>query len=192
MCALRQKQPDLRCALVAVEPEPAHFSFLRQHFLDNDLNPDEHTLIQAAVNATGEDVHFITGHAKEWYGQAIVPEGYVESAYPDARTVRIPGVRLTDLLQTHRSIDLIDVDIQGAELPVITLSMQALTETTRRAYISTHSPEIHSKLALAFQTAGWQKLAMHGWNGSNEPTRFGPLTFVDGIQYWLNPHVAPQ
>lgn len=191
VCALRQKHPNVPFKLVAIEPEPAHFCFLRQHFTDNAIDPDNHTLIQAAVNDTGEPVHFIAGHSTEWYGQAIVPQGYTQTGYPQARTIQTPAVKLVNLLNSHEYIDLLDADIQGAEVPVITSSMQALTKTTRRAYISTHSADIHSTLAQAFHDAGWHQRALHGWRGENEPTRFGPLTFIDGIQYWLNPHVGP-
>src|SRR6202049_3941977 len=192
VCAMRRKRPNMPFKLVAVEPEQAHFRFLHHHFSDNGINPDDHMLIAAAVTAPGEPVHFSAGHSKEWYGQHIAPEGHTDSTYPQAQTVRVPAVKLEDLLQSHHYIDLIDADIQGAELEVVTSSMQALTAKTRRAYISTHSADIHSKLALLFKAAGWKQLAMHGWKGENELTRFGRLTFVDGIQYWLNPHIAPR
>jgi FkbM family methyltransferase len=189
VCAARQQRPDLSFKLVGVEPEPTHFRFLHQHFLDNGLDPKDHQLIEAAVNATGETVHFIVGHPEEWYGQAIVPEGFIMQAYPTARTTQVSAVKLVDLLESHSYVDLIDMDIQGAELGVVLSSIDAMTAKARRAYISTHSPDIHSKLAHTFTAAGWTLVEIYGWTGDKEETQFGPITFSDGIQYWLNPHV---
>lgn len=190
VCAARLKRPDLTFKLVAVEPEPTHFQYLIQHFLDNGLKPQEHRLIEAAVNATGERVHFIAGHPKEWFGQAIVPEGFLMDDYPMARTIERETARLIDLLGPHAYVDLIDVDIQGAELEVVLSSMDAMTGKTRRAYVSTHSAETHSRLAHAFMSAGWTLLEMHGWTGQEEETQFGPISFIDGIQHWVNHHLA--
>ncbi len=38
-------------SLLAVEGDPGHFEFIKQHLLDNGLNPGEHLLLQAAVGA---------------------------------------------------------------------------------------------------------------------------------------------
>jgi FkbM family methyltransferase len=191
VCAARQKLPDLTCKLIGVEAEPTHFGYMRQHFLDNGVDPREHTLIEAAVNATGKPVTFIVGHSEEWYGQSIMQQGSVISDYPTARIIRVPAVRLVDLLKPHKYVDIIDADIQGTELEVITSSITAMTKKVRRAYISTHSAAIHTEVAQAFTTAGWKPRALHGWTGEKEEeTKFGPISFVDGIQYWLNPHIT--
>ncbi|HXN08053.1 MAG TPA: FkbM family methyltransferase [Candidatus Acidoferrales bacterium] len=189
VCAARQKHPGMRFELVGVEPEPTHFTWMKQHFVDNGLNPREHTLLEAVVNGTGEPAHFVIGYPREWYGQAIVPEGYREAAHPHAGTIRLPAVRLIDLLKSHRYVDLIDMDIQGAEEEVVSSSIGAMSEKARRAYVSTHSAQIHEAVAHHFQDAGWKLATAHGWTGAEEETVFGPVTFGDGIQYWLNPHV---
>jgi FkbM family methyltransferase len=188
-CAVRQKHPGMRFELVGVEPEPTHFVWMKQHFVDNGLNPREHRLIQAVVNGTGKPAHFVTGYPREWYGQAIVAEGYRETAHPNARTIRLPAVRVIDLLESYRYVDFIDMDIQGAEEEVVSSSIVAISKKARRVYVSTHSEQIHAAIAHHFQDAGWKLEVAHGWTGAEEETIFGPLTFEDGIQYWLNPHV---
>jgi FkbM family methyltransferase len=190
VCAARQRRPDMTFKLVAVEPEPTHFQYLRQHFSDNGLNPDDFQLIEAAVNASGEPASFIVGQPREWYGQAIVPEGFRMRDYPMATTVRVPAVKLVDLLEPHDYVDLLDADIQGAELEVVQASITAIGNKVRRAYISTHSKEIHKSVADIFREAGWIAQAMHGWTGGPEATQFGTVPFIDGIQYWLNPRMA--
>jgi FkbM family methyltransferase len=196
-CAARRKNPTVRFNLVGVEPEPTHFRWMQRHFADNDLDPAEHELLEAVVNASGKPVHFIAGHPKDWYGQAILPEGYTlahypgtTAAYPTAHIIEAAAVRLDDLLARHAFVDLIDMDIQGAELEVIPPNIDAMTLKVRRVYVSTHTPEIHAKVAGTFRDAGWTLRAMHGWTGKEEQTQFGAVLFVDGIQYWVNPHLA--
>ncbi len=190
-CAARLRRPDLTVKLLGVEPEPKHFEYMLQHFRENQLNPQAHELVEAVLNGSGRSAHFIVGHPQEWYGQAIVPEGFAMDAYPAARTVSLPAVKLVDLLQPYAYVDLIDMDIQGAELEVIEPSIEAMTRTTRRVFVSTHSQEIHAALAGIFQKAGWSLVAMHGWTGDYEDSLFGKILFGDGIQYWINPRIGP-
>lgn len=189
-CAARRRRPDLALRLVGVEPEPTHFAYLRQHLIDNGVAPEDHELIQAVVNSTGEEASFIVGHPQEWYGQAVVPQGYRQAEYPSAHTIMVDAVRLVDLLRRHPYVDLVDMDIQGAELDVVTASIAEMTKRVRRAYISTHSREVHQDIVAQFRTARWTPVAIHGWKGKSEKTRFGRASFVDGIQYWINPYAA--
>ena len=47
--------------LVAVEPVPANCEWTRKHMLDNGINPDEHSIIQAALGADNEPILFPIG-----------------------------------------------------------------------------------------------------------------------------------
>jgi FkbM family methyltransferase len=196
LCAARQKHLDLKFQLIGVEAEPTHFRWMRQHFMENDVDPDEHTLIKAVVNATGRSERFFVGHSDAWWGQSIVPDGQgfenfpsTVKAFPNIRIVEVRAVRLGDLLQPLADVNLVDMDIQGAELEVISSSIDAMTIKVRRAYVSTHSPPIHASIARLFTDAGWTLREMHGWKNP-EDTCFGPLSFIDGIQDWINPHLS--
>jgi predicted O-methyltransferase YrrM len=46
---------DIR--LCAVEGDPEHFRFLRQHFIDNGFEPDRHSLFEAAVGHKAGAAH---------------------------------------------------------------------------------------------------------------------------------------
>jgi FkbM family methyltransferase len=195
-CAARQKNPTVKLKFVAVEPEPTHFSWMRKHFANNALNAQDHVLIEAVVNARGEPVRFLVGHP-EWYGQSVVPQGWTlanfpdtVASYPKVHVIEVPGVKLTDLLAPHRYVDLVDMDIQGSEQEVVQASIDGMTAKVRRAFVSTHSAQIHTSVARTFSNAGWQLSEIHGWTGAPEHTSFGTITFVDGVQYWINPHVA--
>jgi FkbM family methyltransferase len=183
-CAIRRRRPELKYRLVAVEPEPTHFTWLKQHFLTNGIDPDLHTLIEAVVNRSGESTSFTVGHPQEWYGQAIVPEGSGFGNWPEARIVNVKAVTIRQLLAPVPHCDLIDMDIQGTELECIESSIEELTVKARRVHVATHSAWIDDRLEQVF--AGWQCLASYHC-GSRAETPFGELLFQDGIQYWLNP-----
>jgi hypothetical protein len=49
------------CKLVAVEPEPDNQKWLRQHFLDNGIDPDNHWFVGSAISDTRQPVFFPVG-----------------------------------------------------------------------------------------------------------------------------------
>ena len=57
VAALRAQRP-LPYHVVGVEAEPTHFTWMRQHLADNDVDPRSATLIEAAVAKTGGSVWF--------------------------------------------------------------------------------------------------------------------------------------
>lgn len=58
--ALMQLNP-MPCKLVAVEPDPGNVAWIRRHFRDNGLDPDEHWIVQAAVSDRRDPVLFPIG-----------------------------------------------------------------------------------------------------------------------------------
>ena len=47
--------------LVAVEPEPTNMLWVRRHFIDNGLNPDEHWLLESVLGANNKPIIFPVG-----------------------------------------------------------------------------------------------------------------------------------
>jgi FkbM family methyltransferase len=187
-CALRALGRSTRTHLIAIEAEPTHFKMISEHFRHNGVDPQAHTLIEAAVAARDGETHFIVGSPREWYGQAIVPEGFRMEAYPDSCVVKLPTVSLRTVLRDLGTVDLLDTDIQGAEADAIPAAIDVLTQKVKRAVIATHSRDIHRRVRRAFRQAGWRCLADHGWGFTkSERTIFGPITFGDGVQHWVNP-----
>jgi FkbM family methyltransferase len=61
--------------LVGVEGSREHFEFLRSHFADNGLDPEQHTLHHAIVGAVDGEAHFpILTSPSENYGSAPVSQ----------------------------------------------------------------------------------------------------------------------
>jgi FkbM family methyltransferase len=206
-----RRKPDLCFRCIAVEPEPEHFRWLLQHFQDNELDVREHELIWAVAGAQPGFVPFWVGRSSGWYGQAVakrpatpLPDVRARSRLrarsilgmppvldaTEATVIWVPTITLPDALAAYRRIDLIDMDIQGTELEVLTSAIDFVTERVRRIHIGTHSPEVEEGLRELFLSAGWQNLNDYPGQ-SRMMTPYGEVDFEDGVQTWLNPLLAP-
>jgi FkbM family methyltransferase len=192
---------DLPYTLIGVEPEPTHFEWMEIHFRDNGVDLTRTQLIEAAVAAQEGSVWFYVGRPADWYGQAIAPAIDGSSLYKFvARLTRkatvsneevrkVTAVSLNRLLRPLSSVDLIDLDVQGAELDVLTAAREQLARKVKRVHIGTHSTEIEEGLRALFTHLGWKNL--NDYSISSEPdTPYGKIKFGDGVQSWLNPSFA--
>ena len=175
-------------SLVAVEAEPTHFAFLKQHVADNDLDPATTRLIAAAVAPEDGEVFFTCGAPEVWYGQAIMPS---PSPYPDfdGEPVNVNAVRavsLQRLLADFEFVDLLHADLQGVEDAVFAAARGPLDQKVRRVCIGTHGPEIEANLRQLFSTLGWHN-EIDVPLGEDRETPWGTANFVDGVQSWVNP-----
>lgn len=190
---------------VAVEAEPTHFEFLKLHFSDNGLDPCDHRLIRAAVWRKRGLVKFYIGNASGWYGQFIAQSGalsllrqwtmaflhlvfyrlgLIQSC--QQHVVWVPAVTLHEILSECQYVDLLDMDIQGAELDVVTSGIKALNDKVRRIHIGTHNSIAEEGLRRIFSDNGWLNIWDYQCNNTNE-TPYGSIFFQDGVQTWVNP-----
>lgn len=191
--AARHKRPDLGPPLlVGVEAEPSHFRWLRQHLRDNGIPAESSRLLQAACGAADGHVWFETGNAHTSYAQRI-------SSRPtwwrwlrhlvSGKKRRVAAVSLDSLLATLPTVDLIDLDVQGAELIVLQGGIDRLQRQVRRVHIGTHNPYVEVGLRAIFQKMGWQcgfDFPCH----ADAETPYGRVHFQDGVQSWRNPALA--
>jgi len=158
-----------------------------QHFVDNGLDPSEHNLIQAAVTETDGPVNFTEGHSKEWWGQAMVPDKDSKFGdWPNAKIVEVKGLSINTILKTVNYVDLMDMDIQGAELDAIRGSLFTLNDKVKRLHIATHSKEIEESIYDILSKEGW--ICCNNFPAKKTiETHFG-IVFLpyDGIQTWIN------
>jgi FkbM family methyltransferase len=186
--AVRRYRADLTYRLVAVEAEPTHFEWLRLHTSDNNLGLGSSAgtckLVNAAVSRQlGED-SFYVGNAAGWYGQALLRP---ENVGADAPTEPVPTVTLSSLIDPLDRVDLIDVDIQGAELEVLTEAAASLGRV-RRVYVETHSEAIDEALPAIFERAeGQWSLTAAAPLGARLVTPLNDASFDEGgAQLWIN------
>ena len=57
---------------------------------------------------------------------------------------------LSKWLESKESVDVLDVDIQGAELKLLTSSQQVIDVKVKRLIVGTHSQDIHDSLKSLF------------------------------------------
>jgi FkbM family methyltransferase len=188
---------------VAVEAEASHFGFLKSYFSAHGLNLREHRLIKAAIDICKGSTLFHMGDPNGWYGQCIDQEKltwlkklifrilklkfWSRSKNPRHREV-VKSITLNSLLELYDQVDLIDMDIQGQELPVLQDSIDLLNLKVKRLHIGTHSHEIDQGLERLFTQHGWRNIHLYPAFAETE-TAYGLVHFNDGVQSWVNPRI---
>ncbi len=182
MGLLRQMgRQDLTPHFIGVEAEPSHYAWMVEHFRNNGLDPAQHRLVQGAVSGRDGKVRFAIGDADAWYGQSIIAD-----ADTGVNSVEVPAYSLATLLHDVPMVDLLDIDVQGAEAEVCLAAARVLDEKVRRIYIGTHEDAIERDLRRLFQNLGWQEIFAYRL-GRAQGTPYGRIMFGDGVQCWLNP-----
>jgi hypothetical protein len=83
-------------------------------------------------------------------------------------------------------VDLIDLDVQGAELEVLEAAAGELDKKVKRVHIGTHGRTVEEGLRSLFRRLGWQCLRSFEC-ASSVKTEWGTISFQDGVQTWVNP-----
>jgi len=91
-----------------------------------------------------------------------------------------------DLLADYAVVDLIHMDVQGQELPVVRASIELIDSRVKYFHIGTHSREIETELRQIFGSHHWTCRADFPGNREHH-TPFGTIVLEDGIQSWSNP-----
>jgi FkbM family methyltransferase len=175
--------------LVGVEPDPDHFNWMAIAMDDNDIPPGNRTLIHGVVAGTQESVWFQSGTPSEWYGQAIIEAGQahhlIESGAAESTPVRqMRPISLDSTFAELESVDLLDLDIQGAEADAIEQSIDSIERKVKAVYVSTHSEEVERRLRALFLTRGW--FPVFDYSLSSSPrTPYGTIQLKDGAQLWM-------
>jgi len=176
-----EKINHVPCLLIGVEAEPDHYRWMIQHFVDNGIDPGSHQLIEAAVSDRDGKVRFHTGSPDECYGQAIAEEMTEPFSIKEVRSVS-----LSTLLDPLDSVDLIDLDVQGAELSVLSAASAELDRKVKKVHIGTHSLQVEKGLRSLFCRMGWVPIYDFPCGGTSS-TQYGDIYFQDGVQTWINP-----
>jgi len=114
---------------------------------DNFVDPDDHDLLEAAVAAHDGEV-FLAGNEerRELYShQLIRPDEVLEWQIIPGNLIRsVPAYSLETVCATHSHIDLVDIDIQGAEFETLAASFDNVRFKIDAIHIGTHSREIET------------------------------------------------
>lgn len=209
----RRHRPDLELRLIPVEAEKTHFAWLKQHIRDNALDLGVFTLYNAAVGTSDGFAFFQMGSPGECYGNSLITEPPRRTPgdslraflFRSARRIAFPKrpsdqrdtiervrvLSLETILKDVARVDLVDMDVQGTELEVLTASADTLDRQVRRIHIGTHSEAIESGLEELFRRLAWRNVHRYSAGGERS-TPWGQVRFGDGVQTWLNEKLAPR
>ncbi len=185
--------------LYGIEADPHHFDAMTQHFVDNDLPPDEHVLLKAAVGTSADTARWPKElDAKNAWGARPVRIGSGEGVDQDYLNGRIQEfidvevLAAAGLLEREPRWDMLHIDIQGWEGEVCRSCIELISERVKWVIIGVHSRLLDGDLMRLFHGAGF--ILEH-----EKPTRFryarGMGTFEsmvtgDGTQVWRNPRLV--
>lgn len=210
--AVQRHDQEMPYRLVAVEAEPTVFEWMHLHFAANGLDPADHRLIHGAVSErAGECLFYVGGprggpydrEPNAWYGQRLTQdhdlagESEEDGEYQGRkilrhksgwRSIRVPGVSLRSILRDLERVDLLDMDIEGQELPAIRGAAPELDAKVKRLHIGTHGKDIESELRQLLSAHDWRCLADYSLLSASE-TPWGLIRFENGVQSWVNPRL---
>lgn len=178
----------LDVTLIGIEGDAGHLSRAAEVLQMNGFTPGDYRLHHGIAGPRAGKAIFPDSKSETtgWGGEAIF--------FPDAATLararRDPDVQVLDCmplkaLSDGAVIDLLHIDIQGAEVDFVTGSMADISSHVRRVLIGTHSRIIEGQLSAHFLEAGW---IMEMERPALMPLHAGrPRIAIDGVQLWRNP-----
>ena len=178
--------------LIGVEGVGSHLANAVKVLEMNGFAKDEYRLVHGVAGPEPGKAIFPDPEVgtAEWGGEAIF--------YPDEETLaaasRDPGVRILDcytleMLSGGKPVDLLHIDIQGAEADFVRANLSQMNRFVRRVLIGTHGRAIEADLLGLFQDAGWR---METDRPAFAPLQRGrPVLHIDGVQLWANDALDP-
>ena len=174
--------------LYGIEADAEHAEFARQALGDNEILADEFVLVRGIAGKSAAIALFPKFEAGvNWGGSAIInpSAAQLEYASSSGEFVQVPIIDIADLLKVERLVDLIHVDIQGAELDLLTEVFTLLCEKVRYIFIGTHSKQIEAGLFDLFLRSGRWKIEMER-SVMFKLVDGVPVVVADGVQAWRN------
>jgi FkbM family methyltransferase len=181
--------------LCAVEGDPQHFQFLRQHFIDNGFDPTRHRLIEAAVGARAGVAQWpiieSSSAAEEW-GQRPMQFNQDYTGRYFQKTKSIEVIPMLDLVVKEPCWDLIHIDVQGDEVDICRSCLDELNARVRWIVVGTHSRKLDGDFLDLMGSAGWilEHEKPTKFNFVPNYTKLEAMTTVDGTQVWRNPRLT--
>jgi FkbM family methyltransferase len=181
--------------LVAVEADPHHFGYLKQHLVDNNFLPKEYELLEAAVGDNDGSAEWPdTPEVRDQYGSRPIGKSgdYLGRTFRRTRKVKVLSFR--SLLMKEPLWDMVHMDIQGSEVEVCQSALNEMNSRVARICVGTHSRKIDGDLLALLSSQEWVM-------ENEKPSRlsfvpkaktFEVMNTIDGIQIWRNPKFASE
>lgn len=184
--AYKALHPDRPCHGMALEAEATHYEWLQQHVKKNlgDYKDVRTDLLQAAAGYDGVAQFPIISEPDRDYGAAYqAAEGASQMTKVDCLSMKTVDERFAE-----PTIDVLHVDIQGAEADLIANSgFKECLSKTRFALFGTHrSDELHERIRVAVEDSGLKVLIQWPRNRLVK-TNFGEIKTNDGAIFAVSP-----
>jgi hypothetical protein len=187
----RTRGLDVR--LIGVEGDAGHVRFAHESLAENGFTEQQFT-IHHGVASSKEGWALFPRQERpgvNWGLEALsdVPTARMSDLERSGDYARLRQIPLDALLPADRDqIDLLHVDIQGAEFPLLPDSISFLRERVAFVLVGTHGRSIEGRLFDCFLGAGWSLEV-------ERPAALAigrrPHPIVDGVQLWRNPRLRP-
>lgn len=179
--------------LCAVEGDPHHFRFLRQHFVDNGFDPDEHVLQEAVVGAEAGVAQWpvMADTSAEWGSRPILAEGdYLGRDFPSTKDVTI--IPMANLIRKERHWNLVHIDVQGHEVDICRSCLDDLNARVSWIVVGTHSRKLDGDMLEMMCRADWdlEHEKPTKFRYYRNPKTLEGMTIADGTQVWRNPRLT--
>lgn len=167
--------PDAQ--ILAIEPHPEAYSLLEQNVWQNGLK-NVWTLEAALAAEVGTRDLFFDASDDTWYSVA----GFHETAWDGTQTsqsVSVNCVTLPEILTDDRAVDLLKLDIEGAEHEVLFGSKAQLKKVMN--LIVEHHPargEHWQDMAAFLENSGFQVMARKGERRADPHRKTGGLVML--------------
>jgi len=181
-----------RIKLYGIEADSEHFDFARQALSDNEINADEYVLSHGIAGKSASIALFPKIESGiNWGGSAIFNPSaqQLKDVGASRRYARIPVLDIEKMVKSEKVVDFLHVDIQGAELDLLTEIYDLLCRKFRYVFIGTHSKQIEAGLFDLFARKGIWKLEMER-SAIFKLVDGRPVVIGDGVQAWRNTSVS--
>lgn len=187
------KRLGKRVKLIGVEGDIGHIEFAHESLTLNGFSADEFSVHHGVASGRSGIALFpkqeVPGEAWGLEPLFNVPEDRADELIRSGGYQRLRQIPLSDILPADTDrIDLLHIDIQGGEVPLITESITFLRERVVSMLIGTHSRQIEGELFSLLLNSDWvlevERPAVIAIGQSI-------TTLVDGVQFWRNARLAP-
>tara|TARA_B100000614_G_scaffold258752_1_gene281761 strand:+ start:32423 stop:33223 length:801 start_codon:yes stop_codon:yes gene_type:complete len=158
-CEANKQHKNLPMRITSIESHPDSLKALIRTFVENKLDDYQQLNHEVLV-------------------------GYINNCY--MKGLAYPRIDLTEIIERHGTVDLLDCDIQSGEKGLFEQHKQSM-KRVRRVLIGTHSESIHTSIENLFRDWGWTCIANLPFRQWIQ-TEYGERMTEDGLQHWVNPH----
>lgn len=174
--------------LYGIEADQEHLHFARKALNDNGITETEFNLSLGIAGKSDSTVLFPTIESGiNWGGTAIFnpSKKQLNEALSSGKYTKMPVINIEYLLKNEKKLDFMHVDIQGAELDLLTEIFDLLSKKVGYIFIGTHSKQIEGGLFDLFMSNDLWHLEMER-PAIVKLVNGRPKVVVDGVQAWRN------